>query len=82
MIALRALTPAPPCRDSARSFTHRRGLRVHCSCKRFGILVPLRVTSDYSLIDGTCQIEQADINDDESIDIFDVIEVINIIFGN
>ena len=32
-------------------------------------------------IDGPCQIEQADINDDESIDIFDIIEVINIIFN-
>ena len=39
------------------------------------------VFSDYSLIDGPCQIEQADINDDESIDIFDIIEVINIIFN-
>ena len=39
------------------------------------------VFSDYSLIDGPCQIEQADINDDGFIDIFDVIEVINIIFN-
>ena len=45
------------------------------------VYINVIVFSDYSLIDGTCQIEQADINDDENIDIFDIIEVINIIFN-